>query len=117
MNYEDIVELISNGQQVYAINESKDIIEGKVVSVVNYRESLSSNVNSNTPDIKSSETFNITLRLANGESEHVNEIFLTADDAKLSLNVEIDGEIKTLTDVLTKAGIESKVVMPIAKKV
>jgi len=117
MKYEEIIDLISNVQQVYAINESKDIIEGKVVSVVNYRESLSSNVNSNTPDIKSSETFNMTLRLVNGESEHVNEIFLTADDAKLSLNVEIDGEIKTLTDILTKAGIESKVVMSIAEKV
>jgi hypothetical protein len=117
MIYDDIVKLISSGVIVYGINEDKNIIEGKVVSVVNYREALSCDVYSDTPDINLSERFNITLRLANGESEHVNEIYLIPDDAKSSLNIKIDGEIKALISVLTKAGIESKVVTVISSDV
>lgn len=110
MTYEDIVSLISRGTIVYAINENKDIIEGKIVSIVNYREALSSNVNSDAPDVKLSDTFSVTIRKSNGENEHVSKVFLTGDDVKASLNTEIDGEIQSLVSILTKAGIESKAV-------
>jgi hypothetical protein len=106
LTYEDIVKLIGNGQKVYAIDEYNGIISGQCVGVVQTRETLSKDVSSLTPELKTSEHLAINMKMKNDYC-HTNTIFLTIEDAKSELSIKIDGEIIRLSQSLLDANITS----------
>jgi hypothetical protein len=108
INFDDTKGLINSKQVVYAILNNQ-IIFGNIESSTSNRQNLSADIHSKNPDVLESEQFNCRIRAMNGEVYDTNEVYLTLDEAKKSIEDMIDVAIIELNDIAKKAEINKAI--------
>jgi len=106
VTYYELKELICDGTVVYGITEGDIIVSGRIISVRSYREALLKDVFSDSPEIDETNNLYVTVRLGDGITCNVRDIFLTYDEAKNELAKRVNEIIAGLSAKIFELELE-----------